>query len=264
MAVLDGATPLFVLGPARSGTTFLARILNAHPGILQTNEIGIFLLLDSIIKQTAKGVASGVEYPKERVAMVSGFWRENAKELILALFARLAIDQGKGPLRYWGDKHPHHCNCLDFISSLFPDARFIFLMRDPRDAICSLAEMNRVPIRKAITGWAIFAARYDDFFARNPEAAVYALHYEQLARMPEVVVGPLFAWLGLSWPSPEVGAFLEQHGHVEAHELFAPEPSRVNLEEKVGRWRKAFTSEDVEACKLECERFMARWNYTWD
>lgn len=70
MGLLGGATPLYVLGPARSGTTFLAAMLNAHPAILQTNEVGL-------------------------------------------------------------------------IYKLFPNARYIFLMRDPRDAICSLAEMNQ-------------------------------------------------------------------------------------------------------------------------
>lgn len=106
MGLLDGAMPLFVLGPARSGTTFLARMLNAHPAILQTNEVGLFLLLDSIIKKTAKSVASGLEYPKEKGPLVSSFWQEKAKGLALELFERLAMDQGKTRLLFLGGQAP--------------------------------------------------------------------------------------------------------------------------------------------------------------
>ncbi len=34
----SAARPLFAIGAARSGTTLLARILNAHPAVLLTNQ----------------------------------------------------------------------------------------------------------------------------------------------------------------------------------------------------------------------------------
>lgn len=129
-------------------------------------------------------------------------------------------------------------------------------MRDPRDAICSLAEMNQRPIREAISDWVIFAARYEDFFARTPEASVYSLRYEELTRTPEAALKPLFSWLGLSWPNKAVVAFLQQHGQTQAHELFAAKPSKVNVEAKIGRWHHVFTPDDVEVFKQKCGKWL--------
>lgn len=45
----------------------------------------------------------------------------------------------------WGDKTPLHCKCLDAIRKVLPEARFIHLIRDGRDAALSLRKMRFSP-----------------------------------------------------------------------------------------------------------------------
>jgi hypothetical protein len=148
----------------RSGTTFLQRVLDAHPRILLTDETAVFLQLADLVTRSRRGVVEGIYFGKSHGELWAEILRRHEKNLFHEFYAAIAEKENKKNLAYWGDKPPHYCNCMDFLLELYPDAVFLLSLRDPRDVACSLARMNRVPLRQAISDTTVFLSRYLDFF----------------------------------------------------------------------------------------------------
>lgn len=156
--------PFFIVGSARSGTTLLRLILNAHPEVAVPPESRFVVELyegrDTI--DTAHFLQALGSHPRfqvwdlpiEAVAAEIGADGEVAyREAIDAAFRAYARVDGKSR---WGDKTPRYVENLDLLGRLFPDARFIHLIRDGRNVALSYADVPFGPktVGKAATLWA--------------------------------------------------------------------------------------------------------------
>jgi hypothetical protein len=140
-----------IVGCPRSGTTLLRFMLDSHPQMAIPPETGFFFTAlehvgeDNRLRKDFFGAIinfpswSDFEIP-ERL-----FWRSLTKinpfdvaEAYRAFYRLYAERFGKPR---WGDKTPLYCTKLDTIRSLLPEARFIHLIRDGRDAALSLRKM---------------------------------------------------------------------------------------------------------------------------
>lgn len=235
--------PLFLVGLPRSGTTFLQRVLGAHPRILLTDETAVFLQLADLVTKSRRGVVEGIYFGKSHGELWAETLRRHAKNLFDEFYTAIARKENKENLAYWGDKHPHYCNCMDFLYQLYPDAIFLLSLRDPRDVACSLARLNSVPLRQAIAGTGIFLSRYYDFFQRHPEVVPFRIFYESLVKDPKTTFLKILEFLRLPWSSEMENAlriWVERDAHV-APDIQQPYDFSTNTE----KWRQVFSSEDV-------------------
>jgi LPS sulfotransferase NodH len=140
--------PLFVLGVSRSGTTLLRVILDRSPGIAIPDET-------FFIPQLAHRHSSPVD-PQEFLDDIRRLQRlaawgvpaedfvsrirpgMNVGEALSALFSAYAAKHGKPR---WGDKTPMYMRHLGLIEQLFPDAQYVHLIRDGRDAALAFLDM---------------------------------------------------------------------------------------------------------------------------
>ncbi len=125
--------PIVVFGAPRSGTTYVQRILNAHPQVFVSHESRVFAWLHralAMVNQDQFVVthrSAFVDHLRGRLpGLVTQFYRDLAPEA-----------------RWWGDKNPHYADpgnlgCLNTVAELFSDARFIHVIRDGRDVVASL------------------------------------------------------------------------------------------------------------------------------
>ena len=109
--------PVFVVGAPRSGTSFLGRCLSALPELSYHFE-------PAATQRAAQYVYRG-EWSVERAQR---FYRTVYRWLL-----RLHLD---GDLRYT-DKSPRNCFLMAFLHRAFPDAQFIHIIRNGRDAALS-------------------------------------------------------------------------------------------------------------------------------
>ena len=140
--------PLLVLGVSRSGTTLLRVILDRSPGIAIPDESFFVPLLarrhgrtvdearflDDVARIPtirAWGVRPQDVAPRVRQGMPTG-------AAIAAIFEAYADRAGKPR---WGDKTPMYMRHLPLLERLFPDAQYVHLVRDGRDAALSFLEM---------------------------------------------------------------------------------------------------------------------------
>lgn len=109
--------PVFVVGAPRSGTSFLGRCLGALPKLSYHFE-------PAATQRAAQYVYRGAwSFEQGR-----RFYRTVYRWLL-----RLHLD---GDLRYT-DKSPRNCFLMSFLHRAFPDAQFIHIIRDGRDAALS-------------------------------------------------------------------------------------------------------------------------------
>jgi hypothetical protein len=156
--------PFFIVGSARSGTTLLRLILNAHPEVAVPPESRFVTELweghhdigraPFLARLGAHPQFRRWELPLDEVeARLPKGERIPYAQAIDATFRAYADRMGRSR---WGDKTPRYVEALDVLASLFPTARFVHLIRDGRNVALSYADMPFGPktVGKAARLWA--------------------------------------------------------------------------------------------------------------
>lgn len=163
-ATAPNAGPMpVVVGSPRSGTTLLRFMLDSHSELAIPPETG-FLTLGEKLKGRGDELRENffravVNYPEAAPAWPDFEIPEqtfraalneinpfNVSDGFRAFYRLYASRQGKPR---WGDKTPIYCLHLDAIRRVLPEARFVHIVRDGRDAALSLRRMWFSP------GWEI-------------------------------------------------------------------------------------------------------------
>ena len=132
----------FVGGMPRSGTTWMQQLLNAHPNVLCMGESRFFEDLIPNLYEMLKG------YSRRRHDMVdtwgpgvSGLTGMHMGPIFKASFASLAGanlgDKDVADLVTVGEKTPDNITSLRRLWQIYPEARVIHVIRDPRDGAVS-------------------------------------------------------------------------------------------------------------------------------
>ena len=257
--LLDGAKPLFVIGVPRSGTTMLARLLNSHPEIVQTYETAAFLLFDSMIKNTKRGFKAGILYGKEYSALWSDHLARSARGIIEDFYADILVEEGRTRLRYWGDKHPHHDACLPFIERLYPTARYIYLVRDPRDVACSIAEMNECAFPDAMDVWLRISRSYEAFCAEVGPERVHLVRYEDVVVAYEQTLEKIFAWLDVEFSDDQ----RQKISELKAMDFHKPKRlmQKNFAAASMGRWKSQLNEGEHQQAISLARDYMLKYGY---
>ncbi len=205
--------PFFVVGCPRSGTTFLQVLLNRHPHAWVPPELKLFFLYHGcprwVRRKTLRRIESdcSVAFPAD---MLRG---DRRVDEIYAYLHRLypshgidrnrvsTTDVGHAPQRQCllGDKTPEYSYRLDWIDEVFPDSRWIFVVRDPRDVALSLTGVPwlRTSVRGAALLWDRTQRRLLDAAERWPRRICW-VRFERLVTRPEQELADALTFLGLS------------------------------------------------------------------
>ena len=251
----SGVAPVFLLGFPRSGTTLLDRMLSSHPGTLVLEERD--LLGGAYMRYGASAAALGRFDGLDDEAL-----REARREYWKRVDSELAGIDRKGQLVI--DKLPLNTILLGLIARIFPDARVVLAVRDPRD-VCLSCYQQRFDLNPAMINflrWDTTVAYYDAVMSAGMqvlEAGVLAVHrnrYEHLVDAPRDALAPLLAFLGLPWDD----AVLDYRR--TARERYTATPSaeqvvRPLYRSSIGRFRhyEAWLKPEIEMLAPWLERF---------
>ena len=123
--------PIFIVGAMGSGTTLLRLVLDSHEHIAIPPETGFMRAYDAHKYTPFK--ASGANWMR-RLGWNDAERDELLAELYDTVFMRYATEHGK---QRWGEKTPLHTWHIDDMARLFPDARFIGMVRHPSASVAS-------------------------------------------------------------------------------------------------------------------------------
>lgn len=166
-------SPVFVMGFARSGTTLLEQMLDAHPRLQSMDERPFFNMLAANLK-----ASTGLEMPRDLAKL-------NQRDCDELRKGYLVLACGKVPRRWDArlvDKNPLNMLWLPMIHRMFPEAKFILAVRHPCDVILSCYMQNFRSAVLAVAGQSL------EHLARAYVAAMqHWLHHVEVLK-PDVFV----------------------------------------------------------------------------
>ncbi|GII58103.1 sulfotransferase family protein [Planotetraspora thailandica] len=177
--------PVFILSPVRSGSTLLRAMLNAHPMLHAPHELHVRRLLVNFGTPLAETAMDALGH--------------NKTDLEHLLWDRvLHRELTKSGKRFIVDKTPANAFAYQRISTCWPDARFIFLLRHPASIAASWHEAD--PEKRTPEEAAIDALRYMKAVQRARKALPgLTVHYEDLTAEPEKETRRICDFLNIPW-----------------------------------------------------------------
>ena len=255
-AVVRGAAapPFFIVGAGRSGTTLLRLMLDAHPRLAIPPESHFVVGLQRRFGDVPgpEAVEALLAHPRFREwALDPGRVRRTLgarapaswAELFDAAFSLYAAQHGKAR---WGDKTPDYARHLAKVRRIFPDARFVHLIRDGRDVAASLARVPwyRGSVARAAHDWVKSVRRARTAGLRRDE--YLEVRYEDLVADPETALRRVCAHLGEEW-SEAMLDYPDRAGEKvpERRSVWHERTRRPVSDERVGAWRRELTPSDL-------------------
>lgn len=245
----------FIVGSARSGTTLLRMLLNAHPQVAVPPE-------SRFITELYSGDEVGVSEFLRRLESHQRFarWELSIDEVAVQLEGRdrapfvEAIDavyrayaQARGKI-YWGDKTPRYVENIPLLSKLWPRARFVHMVRDGRAVALSYADVSFGPttVARAARLWST-RVRQGMLAGRSlPAGRYHELHYEALVEEPEAEIRILCRFLGFRYDASMFDYVERSRGEV-LDRARASNPNVTSPIHLTRSWREQMPLPQVEA-----------------
>lgn len=259
--------PFFIIGSGRSGNTLLRRILQAHSDLHVPPENHALGAAITVYRRNR-----GLPWP-HLVDLVLGTFqfsegfevfeldlRPLAKRLrdaprderslarLLDGFYRFHAECRQERCVYWGDKTPLNTFNVFKIGAVFPDARFIHIVRDGVDVVESYVRAGLISTHdEAARRWSrsIEAARLAR--RRYPDQFI-EVRYEDLVREPDRTVQQLCSFLGVGY-QPDMLTRTEHAasmGDVARYRHHAKTLSPID-QDSIGIGRRVLDPHDLEA-----------------
>lgn len=194
--------PVFVIGSPRSGTTILALSLACHSALWTSGESDfLYHLFRREIVDNAYGIATSRPFNwlvQEQVGK-SEFLQS------LGLGVNALFTERSGGAR-WVEQTPLYTLMIDVIADMFPDAKFVHILRDGRQVVRSMLSFGHArtkdrwvhDFRTACQTWATYVDAAGAFAAEHPDHCL-TIRYDALASQPERAFAEVFEFLDLPY-----------------------------------------------------------------
>jgi hypothetical protein len=293
--------PLLITGLGRSGTTALMRLVLSRPAIVGLRsypyEFGAaryWMHMVKVLSEPADPLnsvrAENFEYDMFRVvrhpfisfdhesegSISEWFSRDYIPKLIgfcqracEDCYATLARHQGQAKASYFAEKFaPTHIQRI--VWEIYPKARELILIRDPRDIIASVFAFNTKRGRQAFgREGARNDEEYIERFAgslnrlanawRERAQRAHLVRYEELVRSPRSVIERIFDYIG---QQPSESELLHVVESVQKRdEETRRHMTSKDVNESIGRWRRDLPTEVGELASHSFASFLKDFSY---
>ncbi|HEY9078780.1 tetratricopeptide repeat-containing sulfotransferase family protein [Magnetovibrio sp.] len=231
-------TPIFFIAFPRSGTTLMEMILGSHPALQTSGELAA---MGAVMDSLNKVIGCQFDYPlqldtltdAERRALGDIYWRCFEGELSAPPGERTLID-----------KNPLNLLYLPLIRTVFPTAKIIMAIRDPRDVCVSnfmqafspnvfMIHMKDMPST---------AQLYADYMALWRAARgtigldVFEYRYEDLIDDFTTTVGGVVSFLNLPWDDAVHDYQRTAHNTIVSTPSYTDVSGRLSRK-AIGQWK---------------------------
>jgi hypothetical protein len=269
----------FIVGSGRCGTSLLKVMLEGHSRIClppaETQAMPYFvnrygrhnpLSIDIDEFLGLPGVkAMGVDRA-EISARLNGEGKAPLAEVFRAAFDAYTDARGK---TIWGEKTPTNVLYMDLIADMFPDARFIHMIRDGREVAASLAEMPwgpSTPVKGAFR-WVELVSGGRRYGADLTDSRYMEIKLERLVLNPTEELRRACSFLGVPY-EPQMHNYVERvklrresakgpkKGVADATQHLDKEPT-TGLRD----WTRGLSSFEQWAIEATCRPLLAQLDY---
>ncbi|MEA3446047.1 MAG: sulfotransferase [Bacteroidota bacterium] len=212
----------FIIGRARSGTTLLRTLFDAHPNVKIPIEAPVIMQMNKKygkITEWTKGLLLEfyddllrvkdfnkweIDEEKLKSELLKHEGQSNFKQLINTIYLNSPTIFRKEKIMLLGDKNPIYSISIKNLFKLYPEAKYIHLKRDHRAHIVSMqkAGLYATDIVALAFRWKYSANKLSNLKGKCPDS-FFSLRYEDLVNAPEKHLQGICTFLNIPF-CPEV------------------------------------------------------------
>jgi hypothetical protein len=199
-------TPVFIFSLPRSGSTLLQKMLATHDQIAAVAEPWLLLPLAAMVETKNLSVYANFSNQMAQIA-ISQFieklpekeasFNQAVHDFVQRLYSMLSAPQ----VTHFVDKTPRYYLIIDFIAHVFPEAKFIFLFRNPLDVLSSIIDTwgaGKLHIARYMLDLYRGPFCLQEGYQRYKERS-FGLNYDDLVQDPETSLRAICDLLGLEF-----------------------------------------------------------------
>ena len=277
---MNHTAPIFVVGMPRSGTTLLASLLSAHSAIAIGPETNYFSRMwkpltrgrglcdweaveTTLVQWLEKPTLQSMDLP---VRQLLDTFRETWKTgtlthrfILSHIMEQYAERRGKA---IWGEKTPEHFMYVPAIKRVFPDARIIAIIRDPRDVHLSLVKVpwnrgNAFNHALQWRGYQILSQRYQNLF----RGYYMTVRFEDLIRDPRSEMKRLLSGLHQRFEEDMLVRYRQEPLFDPQQEPWKKHASAPIDAANAYKWRTQMADEEIGIFSRVCGSYLTRYGY---
>jgi Sulfotransferase family len=238
--------PIFLVGAERSGTTMLRLMLSHHPEIAWCNEF----------EYSVDQISDTQEFPKldryyewletHRIFRKTGFKIDQNLDYPQLVNSFLYQKQEQNEKSIVGATVHRH---FDKLLKIWPNARFIHIVRDPRDVARSCIGMGWAGnVWTGVQRWLEAEQLWEKLTLQVPEERRLEIQYETLIAEPVQTLKPICEFIGVS--------FDEAMLHYSETTTFSyPDPKLIY------QWRKKMSDREIQLVELQVGKLLEQRGY---
>ena len=235
-------SPIFIIGCPRSGTTLLRVMLDSHPNIYCGPETHLIpklkIFYDSLDENWDFLQSFGLtkEDFNKKISEIFSYFPEHNMKL-------------KNKIR-WAEKTPEHLFFAEFIDQLFPQCKFINMIRDGRDVVTSFKKRwGSKTIPYATKKWNKSMEKSYELRNTFDSNRYIEIKYENLVNNPEEITKKIMTFLNETWSQVLLEHQKQDHDYhfnlktgenIDQDKEKNPtrhSPSKPIFKSSIGRWK---------------------------
>jgi len=251
--------PMFIVGMPRSGTKLMRALLNQHPQInltlAESHFIPYFLKrfgnpppfrgredLEPFVRELLKtpffSTMRKAGYTLDEPTFLQSVDYTRWSPIFEHVFRHFG-SKGATSGTIWGDKTPGYINHVPLLKALFPEAKFLHMIRDPRDYCLSVRKSFAKSIYRAAYRWRQGVENAHRCGARLGQD-YKEVRYELLLENPVSTMRDVASFLGVSYDARMVNlaSAPEDLGDAKGH-------SKILTKNK-GKYRTQLSSQEIK------------------
>uniref|UniRef100_A0A8C0GJ72 Protein-tyrosine sulfotransferase n=1 Tax=Chelonoidis abingdonii TaxID=106734 RepID=A0A8C0GJ72_CHEAB len=190
---------IFIGGVPRSGTTLMRAMLDAHPEVRCGEETRI---IPRVLAMRQAWSKSG----REKMRLDEAGVTDQVLDAAMQAFILEVIAKHGEPARYLCNKDPFTLKSSVYLSRLFPNSKFLLMVRDGRASVHSMitrkvtiAGFDLNSYRDCLTKWNKAIEVMYSQCAEIGQSRCLPVYYEQLVLHPEQSMRVIMQFLDISW-----------------------------------------------------------------
>ena len=268
----------FILGRPRSGTTLLRILFDAHPNVIIPPEFPIIPILankfrktrtwhreqvqsfiDSIYNHPTFGHRTIDHLQIDREKLTSDLLNATSPNSLGDYFTQFNAHSNslfpKSEIQLVGDKNPLYSIFTQFIMRIFPEAKFICLIRDYRDTYTSFTNMKGDPFEAPnlylqISRWRYVVKQFMKYKKSHPDN-FFLVRYEDLVSQPLLWVEKITGFLNIPFDPTVVNYHMYRDKIIETYTLENVQKYHKSLlypinTGRIGIWKDKLTDKEVQ------------------
>jgi hypothetical protein len=169
----------------------------------------------------------------------------------------------------WGDKTPIYASYVDLLQAIFPQAKFIHIVRDPFDAAGSLLDKYadrefHIDIYFAARNWVRRIRHIQTSAKKMAKDQILEVRYEELVRNPEIELEKICSFLGETFETDMLEQYILAQKVVEPGSHFFENVRKPINTKSLGRGRSGLSEADRRVIQRVAGSLMQELGYPLD